>query len=116
MKILVGLGTCGIAAGAEQTYGRWPKSQAAGGVRVRARQDRLHRHVLPRAAGRDPDDDGSRFHYGGVTADKVERLLDEHIGRGEGDRGLAGLDRRRRAAPSAPTSRTRPASCCATAA
>jgi NADH-quinone oxidoreductase subunit F len=78
MKILVGLGTCGIAAGAEETY-------------------RVLKEKLPEKAGlvlekagcvgmcyREPlveirEDSGARYQYGGLTGDKVARLLDEHV-------------------------------------
>ncbi len=78
-RILVGLGTCGIAAGAEEIY--------------RTLADRLASRKLPwelvktgciGMCYREPmveirREDGARFVYGDITADKVDRLLDEHV-------------------------------------
>jgi NADH-quinone oxidoreductase subunit F len=79
MRILVGLGTCGIAAGAEATY--------------RALEAQLPAHVpglhvektgCIGMCYREPivevrDDGGMRWQYGNLTQDKVERLLGEHL-------------------------------------
>ena len=83
MKILVGLGTCGIAAGAEETY--------------RALLEKFESGALPHPVEktgcigmcyREPlvevrADDGARYHYGNLTRDKVDRLLSEHVAGGK---------------------------------
>ena len=78
MRIVVGLGTCGIAAGAEHTH--------------RALRERIAAAGLPHEVSgtgcvgmcyREPlveiRENGSSTHYGGVSADKVERLVTEHL-------------------------------------
>ena len=75
MKVLVGLGTCGIAAGAEHTYqallaerdsGKVPfVLEKTGCIGMCYREPLVEVHT----------DDGQRFQYGGVTAEKVGRLL-----------------------------------------
>jgi NADH-quinone oxidoreductase subunit F len=78
MKIVVGLGTCGIAAGAEHTYRALRQRIAAGQL--------PHEVVRTGCLGmcyREPlveiRDGAGSVHYGGLTADKVERLVDEHV-------------------------------------
>ncbi len=79
-RVLVGLGTCGIAAGAEDTLRvvTAKLGAAADGVE-------LGRAGCIGMCYREPlveirHDDGARFLYGPIAADRVERLLDEHIG------------------------------------
>ncbi len=82
-KILVGLGTCGIAAGAEDTYRALQAKLQAGS----------HSFALAKTGCigmcyREPlvevrDDAGGRFRYGVMTADKVDKMLDEHLGQGK---------------------------------
>jgi NADH-quinone oxidoreductase subunit F len=80
MRILVGLGTCGIAAGAEDTYralaSKLPAGKAGGAV--------LEKTGCVGMCYREPlvevrDDDGGRYTYGALTAEKVARLIDEHV-------------------------------------
>jgi NADH-quinone oxidoreductase subunit F len=83
MKILVGLGTCGIAAGAEKTFAALAERRSAGDLPFELDKTgcigMCYREPLVEIRG----DDGSRFQYGNVTADKVEQLLDEHVGQGK---------------------------------
>jgi (2Fe-2S) ferredoxin len=79
-RVLVGLGTCGIAAGAEDTLRAVTAKlgAAADGVEL-ARAGCIgmcYREPLVEIR----HDDGARFLYGPIAADRVERLLDEHIG------------------------------------
>jgi NADH-quinone oxidoreductase subunit F len=79
MRILVGLGTCGIAAGAEQTY-RALATKLPG----EAGQLTLEKTGCVGMCYREPlvevrDDNGGCFTYGALTADKVDRLIDEHV-------------------------------------
>lgn len=81
-RVVVGLSTCGIAAGAEDTY--------------TALAQQLPSLVEPPVLGRtgcigmcfrEPlvevrQDDGRRFLYGHVTADRVARLIGEHLVKG----------------------------------
>jgi len=83
MKILVGLGTCGIAAGAEKTYDAIRERMASGAVAAVP----LEKTGCIGMCYREPivevrDDKGMRYQYGGITHDKVARILDEHIGKG----------------------------------
>jgi NADH-quinone oxidoreductase subunit F len=83
MKVLVGLGTCGIAAGAEKTYEALTAKAAAAGVRVDIEKTgcigMCYREPLVEVRA----DDGSRVQYGNLTADKVDRLLEEHLKQGK---------------------------------
>jgi NADH-quinone oxidoreductase subunit F len=79
MKILVGLGTCGVAAGAEKTYQVLADKLAADGGGTQ-----LEKTGCIGMCYREPlveihHDDGSRFAYGQVTADRVERIFEEHV-------------------------------------
>jgi NADH-quinone oxidoreductase subunit F len=83
MRILVGLGTCGIAAGAEKTYETLAERAAQAGATWQ-----LAKTGCVGMCFREPivevcHPDGRRYEYGGVTADKVDRLLDEHLGAGQ---------------------------------
>ncbi len=82
MKILVGLGTCGIAAGAEETYRTLRERADNGGPRYELGKTgcigMCYREPLVEVR----DDDGRAWQYGGLTKDKVERLLSEHVAAG----------------------------------
>jgi NADH-quinone oxidoreductase subunit F len=78
MKIVVGLGTCGVAAGAEQTHRALVERIAAAGL--------PHEVVQTGCIGmcyREPlvevRDGESSVHYGGLVAERVERLVAEHL-------------------------------------
>ena len=83
MKVTVGLGTCGIAAGAEKTYASLEAKVAAAGLPVEVEKTgcigMCYREPLVEVRA----DDGSRVQYGNMTADRVERLLDEHLTQGK---------------------------------
>jgi NADH-quinone oxidoreductase subunit F len=78
MRIVVGLGTCGIAAGAEHTYRT---------LRQRIAAEQLSHEVAKTGClgmcYREPlveiSDGATSVHYGGVSVDKVERLVAEHV-------------------------------------
>jgi NADH-quinone oxidoreductase subunit F len=79
MRVLVGLGTCGIAAGAEATY-----QALAARVGSAAGAFTLGKTGCAGACYREPiveiqHEDGRSYQYGGVTPDKVGKLLDEHV-------------------------------------
>jgi NADH-quinone oxidoreductase subunit F len=78
MRIVVGLGTCGIAAGAEHTYRALCQRIAADELPIQI--------VKTGCVGmcyREPvvevRDGEASVHYGGLSADKVERLVTEHV-------------------------------------
>ncbi len=79
MRILVGLGTCGIAAGAEQTFAAIQTAAPAadGGVSIEKTGCIGMCYREPLVEVRDAA--GARWQYGNMTADKVERLLEEHV-------------------------------------
>ena len=115
VRILVGLGTCGVAAGAGATYAALAGEGGAARRQLHGREDRLHRHVLPRAARR-----GARRRRGALAV----RADDPGQGRpaargarreGRAHRGVAGLVQRRQGARRTPSSTASTASCCATA-
>lgn len=83
MEVLVGLGTCGIAAGAEHTFRALEGHLGNGGPAFS-----LHKTGCNGMCYREPlveirHDDGSRFQYGGVSSERVERLVSEHLGEGK---------------------------------
>jgi len=77
MKILVGLGTCGIAAGSEHVYRALAAKQGNGGPRFELGKTgcigMCYREPLVEVR----TDGGARWIYGGVKADAVDRLLAE---------------------------------------
>ena len=80
-RLTVGLGTCGIAAGAEETF-RSLEAKAAGrpGLQV-VRTGCIgmcYQEPLVEVRTRD----GARHLYGRVTPDRLDRVLDEHVGQG----------------------------------
>ena len=83
MRILVGLGTCGVASGAGATYAAILAKAGPldGGCRVEKTGcvGMCYREPLVEVR----EDDGTRWQYGQMTPDRVDRLLTEHIGKGE---------------------------------
>jgi len=83
VRILVGLGTCGIAAGAEETFRVIQEKVAPVDPSCRVEKTgcmgMCYREPLVELRG----GDGARFVYGNVTADKVDRLLQEHLAGGK---------------------------------
>lgn len=83
MRVLVGLGTCGIAAGAEATFKalreKMPTRDSVFQLEKTGCIGMCYREPLVEVR----DDSGVRYQYGGVTADKVDRILDEHIAQGK---------------------------------
>jgi len=83
VKILVGLGTCGVAAGAGETYAAiLAKAEPLDGRCTVAKTGCVgmcYREPLVEVRG----DDGARWRYGKMTPDRVDRLLEEHVGKGE---------------------------------
>jgi NADH-quinone oxidoreductase subunit F len=79
--VIVGLGTCGIAAGAEETL-RALRERIPGGDGVRVGRTgcigMCYREPLVEVR----TDEGNRYLYGPVTADRVPRLVDEAVGQG----------------------------------
>ncbi len=83
MRILVGFGTCGVAAGAGATYAALLARTAALGGRGTVEKTgcigMCYREPLVELR----EADGTRWQYGQMTPDRVERLLEEHVGKGE---------------------------------
>jgi len=81
-RVTVGLSTCGIAAGAEETFTALetklaglpdaPELQRTGCVGM------CYQEPLVEIS----NDDGVRYLYGRISPDKVGRLIDEHLGQG----------------------------------
>ncbi len=82
MKILVGLGTCGIAAGAEETYRALRESTASDGLPFTVEKTGCVGMCYREPVVEVRDDQGHRWQYGGMTQDKVGRLLSEHVVQG----------------------------------
>ncbi len=83
MRILVGLGTCGVAAGAEATYAAILEK-----TEPRSGSYRVGKTGCVGMCYREPlvelrEDDGTRWQYGQMTPDRVDRLLEEHLGKGK---------------------------------
>ncbi|MCK6685213.1 MAG: NADH-quinone oxidoreductase subunit NuoF [Thermoanaerobaculia bacterium] len=79
MKILVGLGTCGIAAGAAATYAavlsRTGPLDGSCRVEKTGCAGMCYREPLVEVR----DDDGTRWQYGQITPARVDRLVSEHV-------------------------------------
>ncbi len=81
-RVTVGLSTCGIAAGAEETY----RALAAKFADVPDAPD-LQKTGCVGMCYQEPlveisSGDGERYLYGRISPDKVGRLVDEHLGQG----------------------------------
>jgi len=83
MRILVGLGTCGVAAGAGATYAALLARTEPVNGRFRVEKTgcvgMCYREPLVEVR----EDDGARWQYGQMTPDRIDRLLEEHVGKGE---------------------------------
>ena len=83
MKILVGLGTCGIAAGAEGIYetllAKAPAIAAGCSVEKTGCIGMCYREPLVEVR----EESGARWQYGEVTAEKLARILEEHVAGGK---------------------------------
>ena len=82
MRVSVGLSTCGIAAGAEDTYRALESRLAAmAGAPALTRTGCVgmcYQEPLVEVA----DETGARYVYGHVGPDKVDRLVKEHVEEG----------------------------------
>ncbi len=78
-RIVVGLGTCGIAAGAEETYKALQKSLEAAGLPWTLSKTGCLGMCFREPTVEIRTDDNNRFVYGDVSASRVGRLIEEHI-------------------------------------
>ncbi len=83
MKILVGLGTCGIAAGSENIYRALEARANNGGPRFELGKTGCLGMCYIEPLVEVVDDAGAVWQYGGVTADKLDRILEEHVAGGK---------------------------------
>jgi NADH-quinone oxidoreductase subunit F len=81
IKVIVGLGTCGIAAGAEETYKAITQKLPADSVHLTKTGCIGMCYQEPLVELR--TNDGARFLYGKVTKERVERIVDEHVKQGK---------------------------------
>jgi len=82
MKLLVGLGTCGIAAGSEAIYRSLAARAGNGGPRFELGKTGCLGMCYIEPLVEVQDDRGAVWQYGGVTEDKLDRILDEHVAGG----------------------------------
>jgi NADH-quinone oxidoreductase subunit F len=82
MKILVGLGTCGIAAGSQKIYRALAARASNGGPRFELGKTGCLGMCYIEPLVEVVDDAGVVWQYGGVTADKLDRILEEHVAGG----------------------------------
>jgi len=83
MRIVVGLGTCGVAAGAESTYRALREKAAEGGIAVEIAKTGCLGMCYREPLVEVQEGSGTHYRYGALTADKVERLLEEHVKGGQ---------------------------------
>jgi NADH-quinone oxidoreductase subunit F len=83
MKILVGLGTCGIAAGSENIYRALAARAGNGGPKFELGKTGCLGMCYIEPLVEVVDDAGVVWQYGGVTADKIDRILEEHVAGGK---------------------------------
>jgi NADH-quinone oxidoreductase subunit F len=84
-RVTVGLGTCGIAAGAEETF-RALEGKLAGREGVALRRTGCIGMCYQEPLVEVSNGDGVRYLYGRVSPDRLDRLLGEHV---EGGRPIA---------------------------
>jgi NADH-quinone oxidoreductase subunit F len=82
MKILVGLGTCGIAAGSEKIYRALAARAGNGGPKFELGKTGCLGMCYIEPLVEVVDDAGVVWQYGGVTTDKLDRILEEHVAGG----------------------------------
>ncbi len=82
MKILVGLGTCGIAAGAEETYRALRGMRDAGSLAHEVGKTGCLGMCYREPLVEIREDAGARFIYGNVTQERLGRIVEEHVGAG----------------------------------
>jgi NADH-quinone oxidoreductase subunit F len=82
-SVIVGLSTCGIAAGAEETYKALEKKLPALGPEVSLQRTGCIGMCYQEPLVEIRSDDGRRYLYGRVSVKNVDRLLDEHLGQGK---------------------------------
>ena len=83
MRILVGLGTCGIAAGAEETYRAIQEGSLSRDLPCTVEKTGCVGMCYQEPLVEIRDDGGACYQYGKVTTAKVDRLLDEHVAQGK---------------------------------
>lgn len=83
MKIFVGLGTCGIAAGAKETYRAIEKKLSSSGIEAQLEKTGCIGMCFREPLVEIREDSGTRYQYGELTPDKVDRLIEEHVGEGK---------------------------------
>lgn len=78
-KITVGMGTCGISAGGEKVYGALKNAIKQHSLDVELAETgcigMCYREVLVEIS----NENGSRYIYGEVTPDKINKIIEEHI-------------------------------------
>jgi NADH-quinone oxidoreductase subunit F len=79
VKILVGLGTCGIAAGAERTYQALAERKGSSGASFTLAKTGCIGMCYREPIVEIRTQEGRRYQYGNMTADKLDRLLSEHV-------------------------------------
>jgi NADH-quinone oxidoreductase subunit F len=79
VKILVGLGTCGIAAGAEKTFQALAERRGPNGVGFTLAKTGCIGMCYREPIVEFRHKDGRRYQYGNVTPDKLDRLFTEHV-------------------------------------
>jgi NADH-quinone oxidoreductase subunit F len=78
-RIIVGLGTCGIAAGAQDTWRALQEKLPAGGAEMEIDRTGCIGMCFQEPLVEVRNGDGRRYLYGKITAEKVDRLLQEHV-------------------------------------
>ncbi|MBE3072853.1 MAG: NADH-quinone oxidoreductase subunit F, partial [Acidobacteria bacterium] len=81
-RVTVGLSTCGIAAGAEETYRALEKKVATLAVAPVIGRTGCIGMCYQEPLVEVQQDGGPRYLYGHVTAEKLERLIEEHVKNG----------------------------------
>ena len=78
-RVTVGLSTCGIAAGAEETYRALESKLTAADGQAELRRTGCIGMCYQEPLVEVSDGDGERYLYGRISPDKVDRLLEEHL-------------------------------------
>ncbi|HMM20522.1 MAG TPA: NADH-quinone oxidoreductase subunit NuoF [Selenomonadales bacterium] len=82
-KVIVGLGSCGIAAGGLKVMEAIKTKLSTMSVPVRLDETGCMGMCYKEVLVEITDPDGQTFIYGEVTPDKVDRILDSHLGQGQ---------------------------------
>src|SRR5512146_1231988 len=81
-EVLVGLGSCGVAAGGQKVYQRFAELLGTGKNGISLKKTGCIGMCYAEVLVEVRDNDGKRTLYGNVSPEKVARIVDDHLKKG----------------------------------